>query len=75
MGEEETDDIEHGESETHHPGYLGSQDTFTLAILKVWVVFISKPLWILILKLPCKLYTSRLDYISLTYLMIECYHS
>ena len=28
------DDIVHGEIETHHPGYLGSQDTFYVGTLK-----------------------------------------
>lgn len=28
------DDITHGEIETHHPGYLGSQDTFYVGCLK-----------------------------------------
>lgn len=28
------DDIVHGETETHHPGYLGSQDTFYVGTLK-----------------------------------------
>lgn len=42
------DDIVHGEIETHHPGYLGSQDTFYVGTLKGVVAFISRPLWTLI---------------------------
>ena len=41
------DDEACGEIETHHPGYLGSQDTFYVGtITRVWGVFISKPSWI-----------------------------
>lgn len=44
------DDVACGEIETHHPGYLGAQDTFYVGNLKVLGVFINKLLLILIAK-------------------------
>lgn len=38
------DDEVSGEIETHHPGYLGSQDTFYVGTSKVWAGFINRPL-------------------------------
>ena len=32
----------HGEIETHHPGYLGSQDTYFVGTMREWVGFTSK---------------------------------
>jgi hypothetical protein len=37
--------ITHGEIETHHPGYLGSQDTYYIGYKSI-----NRPLWILTLK-------------------------
>ena len=34
----------HGEIETEHPGYLGSQDTFMWERSREWDAFINKPL-------------------------------
>lgn len=34
LAKKKEDDIVHGEIETHHPGYLGSQDTFYVGTLK-----------------------------------------
>lgn len=40
------DDVAHGEIETAHPGYLGSQDTFYVCHFKTWAGAISRPSWI-----------------------------
>ncbi len=44
------DDVACGEIETAHPGYLGSQDTFYVGILRGLDAFINRPLLILIVK-------------------------
>lgn len=36
------DDQAHGEIETFHPGYLGSQDTFYVGTLKGWGEYINR---------------------------------
>ncbi len=36
------DDLACGEIETHHPGYLGSQDTFYVGTIKELAEFINK---------------------------------
>lgn len=54
------DDLAHGEIETHHPGYLGSQDTFYVGTIKgvgriyqqTFVDTYSKVAW-------CKLYNTK----------------
>ena len=70
------DDLAHGVIETHHPGYLGSQDTFYVGTIKgvgriyqqTFVGTYSKVAW-------CSFITPKLHLQQQTYSMIECFQS
>ena len=73
LEKKQDDDVAHGEIETAHPGYLGSQDTFYVGTIKgvgriyqqTFVDTYSK--WA-----AAKLYTTKTPITARIYSMIEC---
>lgn len=64
----------HGEIETEHPGYLGSQDTYYVGTIKGIGRIYHQPFVDTYSKVAaCKLYTTKRRLRLLTYSMIACY--
>ena len=73
LEKKQDDDVAHGEIETAHPGYLGSQDTFYVGTIKgVGRIYQQSFIDTYSKWAAAKLYTSKTPITGAIYSMIEC---